>query len=509
MDDPIAELLGEVQMLVRRLRLRHGLEQAAKLVGRSRWTFRRYEKGLTTPGPKMLARLGEMAGMPPGGLKRLRRLRDAQRLAKAEARAGKRTAAPPLAAAVTAVVLKAIDEADAVLALEPAPEPWEDTGRPRPEDRGRAEELWRRLAPLDRVQRSRLVRESAVFRIWSFVERLAYESEAATADAPAEALELAQLALALARELRGAASWRARVEALLALPILGNALRVCNEFGPARAAFEQASEVRLRDALSPSDPQLLDEGLSRDLEASLCREERRFPEALVLHDEAFSLSPVERRGSILLNKAFTLEQMGDTERALTTLQEAEPYVLATGTPRDLCVLRFNTAVCLCTLGKASEAEGMLTEIHELADQLGALARLRTRWLASRVAAGLGQVEEAITILDQVSDDFLRCDPPLPYEAALAGLDLALYWLELGNIAAVKQLAPSLKRVFTAKGIRREALSSLWLFCEAARREAATLDLAQRAKAEVQRSRAAGRISPAKSRSLRAVASKEF
>ncbi|HYU33392.1 MAG TPA: hypothetical protein VEW48_14640, partial [Thermoanaerobaculia bacterium] len=390
----------------------------------------------------------------------------------------------PFAAEVAGAVLEAIEEAGALLFVEPAPELWEGTGRPRPEDRDRADVLWQRLSRLDRKQRARLVRESAAFRIWSLVERFAFESEAAAADAPAEALELARHALEVARKIRGTASWRARVEALLALPYLGNALRVCNDLKPARAAFDQAR--KLRDALSPSDPPLLDEGRLPDREASLCREERRFPEALALHDEAFSLSPVERRGPILLNKAATLEQMEDHERSLATLHEAEPHVLAAGTPRDLWCLRFNTAVCLCNLGKAGQAEGLVPEIQGLADQLGALARLRTRWLTARVEAGLGRTEEAIVILDRVCDDFLRCEPPLPYDAALAGLDLALYWLKQGNTAAVKKLAVSLERIFQAKGIRREALGSLRLFCEAARREAATLELAQKAKADVER-----------------------
>jgi len=497
-NDPVAGLLGAV--LVRRLRLRYGsLERAAELVGLSRVTLWRYATGRLTPGQEILARLAEKAGIPRGQLERLRRLLDAQRFAEAGGLAGEPAATPrePLAAELTAAVLEAIEEADALLTFEPAPEPWEETGRPRPEDRRRADELWQRLLPLDPPQRYRLVRESAAFRIWSFVERLAFESEDAAADAPAEALELARLAVELAREIRGTASWRARVEGLVALPYLGNAYRVCNELGPARAAFDQAR--KRRDAFSPSDPPLLDEGLPRDLEASLCREQRRFPEALALLDEAFLLSPMERRGAILLNKAATLEQMGDCERALATLWEAEPYVLAKGAPRDRWCLRFNTGVNLLHLGRAGKAEELLGEIQKLAEQLGnALDQLRTRWLTARIAAGLDRAEEAIAILDGVCNDFLGCVPPLPYDAALAGLDLALYWLEQGDTAAVKKLAVPLKRVFTAKGIRREALGSLWLFCEAARREAATVELAQRARAEVQGMGAADRRSRPKS-----------
>ena len=44
----------------------------------------------------------------------------------------------------------------------------------------------------------------------------------------------------------------------------------------------------------------------------------------------------------------------------------------------------------------------------------------------------------------------------------------------------------LERIFSVQGIRREALSALRLFCQAARREAATLELAKKAKAELER-----------------------
>src|SRR5262249_38074718 len=154
-----------------------------------------------------------------------------------------------------------------------------------PEDRERAEKLWQRFVGQDHDRRYRLVQESAVFRLWSFAERLAHESEAAAADSPADALQLARLAVKVARGIRGTSSWRARVEAYT-LPFLGNAHRVGNEFGQARIAFTQARE--LQSAFSPSDPRLLDESRLPDREASLRREERLFSAALDLHDEALA-----------------------------------------------------------------------------------------------------------------------------------------------------------------------------------------------------------------------------
>jgi transcriptional regulator with XRE-family HTH domain len=254
-EDQVASLLGAV--LVKRLRLRYGLEGAAAKVGLSEKTLQRYEKGEATPPPKTLALLARTAGFSSSLLERIQRPLEAHQLAGAGGLAGE-PASPrrPFSAEIAAGVLAAVEEAAEIVVVEPAPAPWEETGTPRPEDRKRADELWRRFIGQGRDQRYRLVRESSAFRLWSFAERLAHESEAAAADSPAEALELARLAVEVARDIRGTPSWRARVEAY-ALPYFGNALRVCNEPGRARAAFAQARA--LQDDFSPNDPPLLDE----------------------------------------------------------------------------------------------------------------------------------------------------------------------------------------------------------------------------------------------------------
>jgi hypothetical protein len=116
----------------------------------------------------------------------------------------------------------------------------------------------------------RLVRESSAFQIWSFAERLAHESEAVAADSPAEALNLARLAVEIARGTRGTAGWRARVEAY-ALSFYGNAHSACKDLDQARAAFAQAR--KLRSAFSAKDPRFLDESRLPGLEASLRSED--------------------------------------------------------------------------------------------------------------------------------------------------------------------------------------------------------------------------------------------
>jgi hypothetical protein len=105
-------------------------------------------------------------------------------------------------------------------------------------------------------------------------------------------------------------------------------------------------------------------------------------------------------------------------------------------------------------------------------------------LGARVAAGLGRKGEAIATLDWVRERFT--DLKLPYEAALSSLDLAVLWLETGRTAEVRKLAVALRWIFKAKGIQREALAALQLFRKAAERDAATVEVARRVAAELER-----------------------
>jgi hypothetical protein len=265
LDDPIAGLLGALLVTILRLRSAEGSwKRAAELSGLSARTLRRYGKGEVTPPPKKLDHLARLVGFSRPMLDRLQGELNAHRLAQAAVLAGEPSSPRPFAAEVVAAAQQAAAEADALFVLEPSPEPWEETGRPRAEDRARAAELWRRFLSQDRDRRYRLVRESSAFRLWSFAERLALESRAAAANSPADALDLARLALEVARGVRGTPSWRARVEAD-ALAALGNACHVGNKVAQARAAFTQAR--KLQAAFSPGDPPLLDESALPALEA--------------------------------------------------------------------------------------------------------------------------------------------------------------------------------------------------------------------------------------------------
>ena len=345
-----------------------------------------------------------------------------------------------------------------------------------------AEGLWSRLKPLSPADRRALVTVFPHFRSWALVVKVCRESVRRAAHDASEALEVAGLALFIAERCPGEESWRARIQAE-AWGFVGNARRVANDIAGADAAFARSKQ--LLEAAFGCDPELLDNSRLFDLEASLRRDEHRFPEALELLDQARDASGGgAAAGRLLLQKEFVLCLMGDYEGALAVLDEARPLIEEAREPRLLSVFYFNSADNLCRLERYTAAAAVLPKLRSLVlEQANDLDLCRLLWLSAKVDAGQGRPEQAIAILEQVQRDFTARG--LPYDAALASLDLALLWLEQRRTAEVRELAMGMRWIFKAQGIDREALAALKLFCEAARQEEATVELTRRVIADIE------------------------
>jgi transcriptional regulator with XRE-family HTH domain len=350
--------------------------------------------------------------------------------------------------------------------------------------RREAAEAWAALERLPLPERRRfLALAPRAARTPAFVARICEASVQAASDGVEIARELADLALSLARRLPGK-SLRLRAEAFC-LAFLANVLRVATDFAEADRAFARAWE--LWRAGEPCEPELFPEWRLFDLEASLRRAQHRFADALECLDRALAASGTDPlvAGRLSIKKANVLEQWGDHAGALAVLEKATPTIEAAQDPHLLLRLRFNTAVNLVYLERFAEAAALLPETMELArTQDRKLDGTRVAWLVAKVDAGRGRVKEARAGLERVSQDFTTQE--LPYEAALASLDLAVLDLKEGRTAEVKRLAVAMNWIFEAKGIDREALAALALFCEAAKQEAATVELARRVIREVEK-----------------------
>ncbi|HVT14931.1 MAG TPA: helix-turn-helix transcriptional regulator [Thermoanaerobaculia bacterium] len=476
----------ETSALVRVLRaLRGGTQEkmatAARIDGSS---LSRYESGESSPRREALERLAGAAGLP------LELAVAVVRLARAAAGAPAGAVAVPEAAEDAAFeeALRRAGRATAAGFVAELAAAEVAAARPRPpaaEDRAVSAEQWRRLEPYGAPERRLLVESARELQGWGLAWRLCEESERAAADTAREALELAALGLRAAELAPGSERWRKRLQGY-AWGFVGNARRVASDLPGAEKAFTRAWMLWREGA--GSDPAgLLGEWRLLDREASLRRALRQWDKALALLDRARAAAPAAAVGRILMNRAFTLEQAGDAEAALAALREAAPLVDGTEAPRLPCVLRFNLITLLCHLGRFADAAGALPEVRELAERLGnRLDLVRVRWLAGRVAAGLGRQEEARAALAQAAEEFMALGNA--YDTALVGLELALLELEEGRGGAVRELAREMVWIFDAQGVHREAVAALRLFCRAAEAERATPALARRLVAYLERAR---------------------
>jgi tetratricopeptide (TPR) repeat protein len=225
----------------------------------------------------------------------------------------------------------------------------------------------------------------------------------------------------------------------------------------------------------------------RNCGSSLRRAQHRFSESLALLEQARKLVEHDDRavGHVLLNKEHVFERMGDLAAALATLKEAAPWIERAGDSRLRFLHRHKIVNNLWHLGRYEEAAALLPEVQELAQtQKAALDSVRVLWLGARIAAGLGQADQAEHTLDLVRREFTG--RKLAYDAALVSLDLAILLLEVGRTAEVRELAAGMAWIFREKRIHREVLAALALFCRAAQHEAASAALAREVRAEVHR-----------------------
>jgi hypothetical protein len=194
--------------------------------------------------------------------------------------------------------------------------------------RREAEALAATLKSASPEDRNSLLTVFPEFRSWAVAERLSHDSERAAAHRVDAAQELAELALSVARRVPGDAP-RARTEGYCT-GFLANVRRVATEFDEAREMFARTWELWQAGEGAASLP--LAESRLLDLEASLLREQHRFPEALERLDRALALCGGQAAAvaRILLKKERVLYLFGDFAAALDTLAEASPFVEAAG-----------------------------------------------------------------------------------------------------------------------------------------------------------------------------------
>lgn len=353
-------------------------------------------------------------------------------------------------------------------------------------DREQAQALWVRLQSYSQEERKILIRGAADYHKWSLSVLLCFESERVAASDPSEAIALAELALLVAEHARPE-RWRLRLLGHAWL-FLGNARRVANQRAGANDAFRRGWNCWE----TGEDPAgILDEGYLYDMEASLRRDERCLELALELHDKALSLVKKSKIGMVLLNKSITLQERGDYEDSIGALREARSFLDAKHHRRLWFALQFNLAAGLLHVGRAREAAPLVKEVREhVGTSRDSLDKIRVDWLEGNLAAELGDRSKAVTLLTQTMRELRKRQ--LPYDFALASLDLALVYRDMRAFTEIKALATEMFVLFQQQGIRREAMGAIILFQEIAQAEQVTAESLARIKADLQHARAENR-----------------
>jgi transcriptional regulator with XRE-family HTH domain len=343
--------------------------------------------------------------------------------------------------------------------------------------RDEARKLWVRLEMWEADKRLVLVEESPEFRSWALCELVAAKSIEAAPSSPAEALELASLALSIAEHCPYEERLRQRTEGYAWFHV-ANARRVTDDLRGSDAALAKAT--KLWEAGASADPGYFNETFAYWIEAIIRRTQCNFPAALKRINEALAADRGDLRAKLLLSKAQTYWALGDIESSTEVLNDALSYLDANQDPRTALGVRCQFLLNLCLQGRASEAEPLLPAVQALAERLGQeMDLLHVSVLSARIAAGCGRAEEAEEGFEQARRKFFAQKPRLVLDYAQVSMDLALLLLEQGRTSEARTLAEQMKWIFSTQGIDREALAALRIFCEAAKHEVATAHLARR------------------------------
>lgn len=342
-------------------------------------------------------------------------------------------------------------------------------------DRRQAEKLGKTLMELPRKRWWAAVEADQRYWTWAFAEWLCERSTQAAAHRAHQALALARLALRVAERVSGTVAWRSLLLGFV-WAFVGNSRRVQGDLPGAGQAFRRSD--RLWAAGAEANMGLLDGSRRLDLKASLLRYQGSFEAALTLLEEALgAASSNESKARILVNRANTLELMGYHEHALAQLEEADRLADGVRDRRLPWLIRYGMAGNLWHLSRYVEASKLLPALRERAGELGnELDLFRILWLDGRLAAGLERSQQALTALEQVQRYFSANQ--IAFDAALASLEVAVLYLKEGQTAEVKRLAEEMYWIFKSQEVTEEVLEALHLFCEAAKQEEATSELAR-------------------------------
>ena len=327
-------------------------------------------------------------------------------------------------------------------------------------------------------------RSRSHYRSPFLVDLLLSECKRRVTTDPMQALELAECAHAVSLRIPHTLfreTW-AITSTARATAHRGNALRAAGQFNQGARLIHLGREMM--EQQGAADPYIEAEIYS--LLASASKDLRAFDDALRYMDHVIeTYAQIEDDpciGRALVQKSTIYRDSGDIAQALATAEEALTRLDHTQDESIYLMATYNRADYLVELGRFSEARDLIIANDNFPP--GSTSLLREQWLLGRIAYGLGQLASAESTFLDVRERFTRAE--LPYDAALAGLDLALVYIDLGKSAELREIAEAMLPIFHAQEVERETIAALMLFHEATRQEVVTRSMVEELASHMQR-----------------------
>ena len=150
------------------------------------------------------------------------------------------------------------------------------------------------------------------------------------------------------------------------------------------------------------------------------------------------------------------------KHAVKALELVDPYK----SPENALGAMHLVTLCLIDAGETRYAHHYLSLYERAYALAGGMIEVRSWWLKARLGMASKQWSSSAKVLEALRREFLERN--LPYDAALATVDLCVCHAQQGNSSAVWNLAQEMYPVFLSMKIPRAASAVLILFIDAAR-----------------------------------------
>lgn len=279
--------------------------------------------------------------------------------------------------------------------------------------------------------------------------------------APAAALDVAGLAVALARFLDASRYGQSLVEdaRARAWAYLGNAYRILSDLPRAEAALGQAC----RHLELSGDPVIRGEVLG--LMGSLSNFQDHQEEALRLYDQAIAISreiqDPRSEARLLVAKGVALEDAYHHEEALNILGLALSKIRREDEPILWLGVQHNLIWTMNNMGRHEAAWKALRRTEQAYLEAGGSILLRGRWGEAMVTSRLGKLDAADRLLLSVRESLAELG--VAAEVALISLDLALVYARQGRPRECRRTLAETIPLFDSLGFRDDAFAARLLY----------------------------------------------